>query len=180
MDDDLDAGLFGISLSDSEDAAAEPSEQSKIESQQSGGRKGQSEAAFQAVKSSYHAKIENGEVRHSPIQHEICTVGHVLTLCVRFGRMSRYLLTPRRASLRYRRSCMRPRSCISLEDMRKLWDSSEMSSLPRGMHRDLIETPERHSSITRQGVYSNWPNREAQAHSISKDRPRKSWLFQNL
>ena len=62
MDDDLDAGLFGISLSDSEDAGAEPSEQSKIETQQNGGRTGQSEAAFQDVKSSYHVKIENGEV----------------------------------------------------------------------------------------------------------------------
>lgn len=62
MDDDLDAGLFGISLSDSEDAGAEPSEQSKIESQQNGGRTGQSEAAFQDVKSSYHVKIENGEI----------------------------------------------------------------------------------------------------------------------
>ena len=77
MDDDLDAGLFGISISDSEDAAAEPSEQSKIETEQNGGRTGQSEAAFQTVKSSYSVRIENGEVGLLLCGH----LGELLTHC---------------------------------------------------------------------------------------------------
>lgn len=63
-DDELDAGLLGIALSDSDaepgsgDSAAVAA--TKASSQES--RTAQSEAAFQEVKRTYRVKIENGEV----------------------------------------------------------------------------------------------------------------------
>ncbi|KAI0972456.1 hypothetical protein F4678DRAFT_430331 [Xylaria arbuscula] len=60
-DDDLDSGLLGIALSDSD---AEPgdstSSTTKKKTQQE--RTGQSEAEFLEVKRTYHVKVENGEI----------------------------------------------------------------------------------------------------------------------
>lgn len=63
-DDEIDSGLFNINLSDSEDGEAG---QTTFDTATNGGgagrdRKGQTEAEFQAVKASYRAKVENGEV----------------------------------------------------------------------------------------------------------------------
>lgn len=62
--DDLDSGLLGIALSDSDaesgdNAAAAP----KKVSQEA--RTAQSEADFQAVKRTYQARVENGEVSNA-------------------------------------------------------------------------------------------------------------------
>lgn len=76
-DEELDAGLLGIALSDS-DAEPEPGDDSavaagtKTTSQES--RTAQSEAAFEEVKRTYRVKIENGEVcyyANSPLISQI-------------------------------------------------------------------------------------------------------------
>lgn len=58
-DDDIDSGLLGISLSDSEDGDAPTTTATRD-------RKGQSDASFQAVKQDFRPKVENGEVSHGP------------------------------------------------------------------------------------------------------------------
>ncbi|XXH04209.1 hypothetical protein Hte_010623 [Hypoxylon texense] len=70
MDPDLDAGLFGIHLSDSEDGAsssngAEPAEghpPKRDAAEAPSDRTAQSEEEFQAVRKEYVVKIENGEI----------------------------------------------------------------------------------------------------------------------
>ncbi|KAI0182372.1 hypothetical protein EV127DRAFT_449698 [Xylaria flabelliformis] len=59
-DDDLDAGLLGIALSDSDTEAGDNPTAIKKVSREA--RTGQSEAEFQEVKRTYHVKIENGEI----------------------------------------------------------------------------------------------------------------------
>ncbi|KAI1658049.1 hypothetical protein F4813DRAFT_52603 [Daldinia decipiens] len=67
MDPDLDSGLFGIQLSDSEDGSndSEPAEGTRPKK---GGastpvdRTAQSEEEFQAVQREYRVKVENGEI----------------------------------------------------------------------------------------------------------------------
>ncbi|TRX93425.1 hypothetical protein FHL15_005700 [Xylaria flabelliformis] len=60
-DDDLDAGLLGIELSDSDtEAGDDPIATKKASSREA--RTGQSEAEFQEVKRTYHVKVENGEI----------------------------------------------------------------------------------------------------------------------
>ncbi|KAI1763813.1 hypothetical protein GGR53DRAFT_344450 [Hypoxylon sp. FL1150] len=61
MDPDLDAGLFGIHLSDS-DSDAEPAEGSQPQKSEASDRTAQSEEEFQAVRKAYVVKVENGEV----------------------------------------------------------------------------------------------------------------------
>lgn len=68
MDPDLDAGLFDIHLSDSEDGAndAEPAEGGQPQRQEAeapADRTAQSEEEFQSVRKGYVVKVENGEVR---------------------------------------------------------------------------------------------------------------------
>ena len=60
MDDEA-GGLFNIAISDSE------TEDQTASTTKSGSRTDQSEADYQAVKQTYHAKVENGEVRDGPI-----------------------------------------------------------------------------------------------------------------
>lgn len=64
MDPDLDPGLFGIQLSDTEDdtspAEGDPPKTNAAEPPST--RTGQSEAEFQAVRREYRVKVENGEV----------------------------------------------------------------------------------------------------------------------
>lgn len=55
MDDEAD-GIFNIALSDSESEEKTTSKPA--------GRTDQSEEAYQAVKRTYHAKVENGDVSH--------------------------------------------------------------------------------------------------------------------
>jgi hypothetical protein len=55
--DDESGGLFNIAISDSE------AEDQTASSTKSGRRTDQFEADYQAVKQTYHAKVENGEVR---------------------------------------------------------------------------------------------------------------------
>ncbi|KAI6084640.1 hypothetical protein F4821DRAFT_242371 [Hypoxylon rubiginosum] len=67
MDPDLDAGLFDIHLSDSEDGAndAEPAEGGQPQRQEAeapADRTAQSEEEFQSVRKGYVVKVENGEV----------------------------------------------------------------------------------------------------------------------
>ncbi|KAI0179524.1 hypothetical protein GGR52DRAFT_570405 [Hypoxylon sp. FL1284] len=70
MDPDLDAGLFGIHLSDSEDGArangdAEPAEGAppkRDDRRVSSDRTAQSEEEFEAVRKGYVVKVENGEI----------------------------------------------------------------------------------------------------------------------
>lgn len=66
---DVGGGLFSINLSDSEDGDADQEQQQQRTTPASNGgsgavrdRTGQTEAEFQAVKTSYRPKIENGEV----------------------------------------------------------------------------------------------------------------------
>ncbi|KAI0549929.1 hypothetical protein F4679DRAFT_222669 [Xylaria curta] len=59
-DDDLDAGLLSIALSDSDAEAGDNATATKKASREA--RTGQSEAEFQEVKRTYHAKVENGEI----------------------------------------------------------------------------------------------------------------------
>ncbi|KAI1735458.1 hypothetical protein F4680DRAFT_305225 [Xylaria scruposa] len=59
-DDDLDAGLLGIALSDSDVEAGDDATATKKASREA--RTGQSEAEFQEVKRTYHVKVENGEI----------------------------------------------------------------------------------------------------------------------
>lgn len=71
MDEEVNLGLLGIGLSDSDDASAsdEVVTVAKVD------RNAQSEEAFQQVRSEYRVKVENGEVRipahlhHSMISH---------------------------------------------------------------------------------------------------------------
>ncbi|KAI0411962.1 hypothetical protein F5X98DRAFT_31933 [Xylaria grammica] len=56
--DDLDSGLLGIALSDSD--AESGDNETKKTSQEA--RTGQSEAEFQEVKRTYRVKVENGEI----------------------------------------------------------------------------------------------------------------------
>ncbi|KAI1274042.1 hypothetical protein F5Y07DRAFT_374815 [Xylaria sp. FL0933] len=58
--DDLDSGLLGIALSDSDTELGDNVSSTKKQSQEA--RTGQSEAGFQEVKRTYHVKIENGEI----------------------------------------------------------------------------------------------------------------------
>ncbi len=58
--DELDPGLLGIALSDSDAEFDDNAPSSKKKSQEA--RTGQSEAEFQEVKRTYHVKVENGEV----------------------------------------------------------------------------------------------------------------------
>ncbi|TGJ78631.1 hypothetical protein E0Z10_g10135 [Xylaria hypoxylon] len=58
--DDLDSGLLGIALSDSDSKSGESPPATKKTSQKA--RTEQSEAEFQEVKRTYHAKVENGEI----------------------------------------------------------------------------------------------------------------------
>ncbi|KAI1350317.1 hypothetical protein F5Y01DRAFT_286472 [Xylaria sp. FL0043] len=58
--DDLDSGLLGIALSDSDTELGDNVSSTKKQSQEA--RTGQSEAEFQDVKRTYHVKIENGEI----------------------------------------------------------------------------------------------------------------------
>ncbi|KAI1452574.1 hypothetical protein F4805DRAFT_462652 [Annulohypoxylon moriforme] len=67
MDSDLDSGLFGIQLSDSEDSNndSEPAEGNppkKQETSTTTDRTAQSEEEFQAVRKEYRVKVENGEI----------------------------------------------------------------------------------------------------------------------
>ncbi|KAI8959628.1 hypothetical protein F5Y11DRAFT_297350 [Daldinia sp. FL1419] len=66
MDPDLDSGLFGIQLSDSEDGSndSEPAEGTRPKKEPSapGDRTAQSEEEFQAVRREYRVKVENGEI----------------------------------------------------------------------------------------------------------------------
>lgn len=62
--DDEDGGIFNIALSDSEQEEPEEPKDRNV----------QSEAAFQAVKQSYAAKIENGNVRAQPHTSSSCTI----------------------------------------------------------------------------------------------------------
>ncbi|KAK7746304.1 hypothetical protein SLS53_002263 [Cytospora paraplurivora] len=60
VDDNIDSGLFNISISDSEEDDVDVSHGIA----QGGGKRdrtGQSEAQFEAVKRDYRAKLENGE-----------------------------------------------------------------------------------------------------------------------
>ncbi|KAI0434403.1 hypothetical protein F5Y09DRAFT_296171 [Xylaria sp. FL1042] len=58
--DDLDSGLLGIALSDSDGEPGDNVSSTKKPSQEA--RTGQSEAEFQEVKRAYHVKVENGEI----------------------------------------------------------------------------------------------------------------------
>ncbi|KAI1118461.1 hypothetical protein F5Y14DRAFT_215254 [Nemania sp. NC0429] len=58
--DDLDSGLLGIALSDSDGEFDESTSTKKTSSHEA--RTAQSEADFQTVKQVYRAKVENGEV----------------------------------------------------------------------------------------------------------------------
>ncbi|KUI74216.1 hypothetical protein VM1G_09781 [Cytospora mali] len=60
-DDDIDSGLFNISISDSEEDDVDISHGIA----QGRDRKGQSEAQFQTVKRDYRPKVENGEISKS-------------------------------------------------------------------------------------------------------------------
>ncbi|KAI1205150.1 uncharacterized protein F4807DRAFT_464968 [Annulohypoxylon truncatum] len=67
MDPDLDSGLFGIQLSDSEDSnndtgPAEGNPSKKQEANTTTDRTAQSEEEFQAVRKEYKVKIEDGEI----------------------------------------------------------------------------------------------------------------------
>ncbi|KAI1419553.1 hypothetical protein F5Y12DRAFT_720597 [Xylaria sp. FL1777] len=57
--DDLDSGLLGIALSDTDAEHSDDASSTKKTSQEA--RTGQSEAEFQEVKRTYHVKVENGE-----------------------------------------------------------------------------------------------------------------------
>lgn len=59
MANDMDSGLFNIALSDSEDETGNPATTTAPRD-----RTGQSEEAFQAVKSAYRPKLDDGEVRY--------------------------------------------------------------------------------------------------------------------
>ncbi|KAI1394321.1 uncharacterized protein F4822DRAFT_45143 [Hypoxylon trugodes] len=61
MDSDLDSGLFGIQLSDTEEPA-EGSQPQNDETSAPADRTAQSEEEFQAVRKEYNVKVENGEV----------------------------------------------------------------------------------------------------------------------
>jgi hypothetical protein len=58
-DEDLESGLLGIALSDSD---AEPGDNATATKTSQEKRTGQSEAEFQEVKRTYQVKVENGEV----------------------------------------------------------------------------------------------------------------------
>ena len=58
--EDLDSGLLGIALSDSDTEPSDEASSTKKTSQEA--RTGQSEAEFQEVRRTYRAKVENGEV----------------------------------------------------------------------------------------------------------------------
>ncbi|KAI1477497.1 hypothetical protein F4774DRAFT_389363 [Daldinia eschscholtzii] len=67
MDPDLDSGLFGIQLSDSEDGSndSEPAEGTRPKKGEASApvdRTAQSEEEFQAVRREYKVKVENGEI----------------------------------------------------------------------------------------------------------------------
>ncbi|KAI0096039.1 hypothetical protein F4776DRAFT_658661 [Hypoxylon sp. NC0597] len=67
MDPDLDSGLFGIQLFDSEDStndteSAEGTKHKKDEANIPTDRTAQSEEEFQAVRKDYKVKVENGEI----------------------------------------------------------------------------------------------------------------------
>ncbi|KAI1360443.1 hypothetical protein F5Y08DRAFT_47579 [Xylaria arbuscula] len=58
--EDLDSGLLGIALSDSEGEPGDEATSTKKPSQEA--RTGQSEPDFQEVKRTYRVKVENGEI----------------------------------------------------------------------------------------------------------------------
>lgn len=63
--DNESAGLFNISISDSEEDDVDTSHGIANSKKSREDRTGQSEDAFQAVKREYRAKVENGEVSSS-------------------------------------------------------------------------------------------------------------------
>jgi hypothetical protein len=64
--DDLDSGLLGIALSDSEDEPQECSKPAAPTSREE--RNAQSEEDFQKLKETYRVKVENGEVCSHQLQ----------------------------------------------------------------------------------------------------------------
>jgi hypothetical protein len=62
MAEDLDSGLLGIGLSDSEDGDVKETVQPRTRAE----KNAQSEAEFLALKRSYAVKVENGEVCRPP------------------------------------------------------------------------------------------------------------------
>lgn len=62
-DEELDSGLFNISLASDTEDGDDHQDTSKAQKD----RTGQTEEQFQAVKRSYRAKIENGEVSHKSL-----------------------------------------------------------------------------------------------------------------
>ncbi|KAJ8129673.1 hypothetical protein O1611_g3962 [Lasiodiplodia mahajangana] len=64
--DNIDSGLLGIALSDSDAESGDAATATKKVSQEA--RTAQSEEDFQAVKSTYRAKVENGEVSKPEVQ----------------------------------------------------------------------------------------------------------------
>lgn len=64
MANDMDSGLFNIALSDSEDETGNPATTTNPTTTAPRDRTGQSEEAFQAVKSAYRPKLDDGEVRY--------------------------------------------------------------------------------------------------------------------
>ena len=62
MADDVDSGLFNISISDSEGDDVDVSHGLAQGGAKGRDRTGQSEAQFEAVKREYRPKVENGEV----------------------------------------------------------------------------------------------------------------------
>ncbi|PSR97077.1 hypothetical protein BD289DRAFT_426958 [Coniella lustricola] len=65
-DEALDSGLFAISLSESESESEQTQQSSAAPSRD---RTGQTEEEFQAVKASYVAKVENGEIARTILLH---------------------------------------------------------------------------------------------------------------
>ncbi|KAI0406541.1 hypothetical protein F4802DRAFT_102837 [Xylaria palmicola] len=61
-DNDLDAGLLCIALSDSDTEAGDNDATATTKKVSREERTGQSEADFREVKRTYHAKVENGEI----------------------------------------------------------------------------------------------------------------------
>ncbi|KAJ2971779.1 hypothetical protein NUW58_g9320 [Xylaria curta] len=61
-DDDLDSGLLGIALSDSDAEPGDDATGSGTKKTSKEARTGQSEAEFQEVKRTYNVKVENGEI----------------------------------------------------------------------------------------------------------------------
>jgi hypothetical protein len=61
MDEEVDSGLLAISISDSEDSAAESKTPAGDDAREA--RTAQSEAEWRCVQEGYRVKVENGEVK---------------------------------------------------------------------------------------------------------------------